>query len=364
MNSPEQQVQHEERVDLSDSVIGIRVFKIGEFDQESEEVFSRQVRTVKEFDESLIERFGEKSPNIEIITNSDLEEFGQQVLTDSGLRVVKTQKEKAEERAELGHSIIGERSAATGDFSYADMLNAAINENEPSEKAESYIFTSADLGNKPKDLIRQVVGMRILYDKWNQKNPSKLAMVGSLVADVHDIGLVDRAIKGTEGINLENLNAVFPNNTLSMVSPDAKFSGVTDNALTGTIEINGKSVPIGGNEDFYYGFGEMISGGRDCVLLIDPFVAGEREGEVKGVQSKYARRQAIYQLYAKRLLNRALRANKITLGDGTKGSSEQIETIVENMVDEHLFFARVDQNGQPEIVLTDRQERKKISKPI
>ncbi len=365
MNSPELRFPEVLLVDLSQSAVGIRVFKIGQFDQESEEIFRRQVETVKDLDEYLKGQLGELSPKLVVITNSDLEEYGQNILSESGLKVVRADQEKAKRRADHGQGMIKEaESRAKGDFSYADMLNSIIDDGELKQEVANYIFTSADLGNKLSELLRQLSGMRIVYDKWQEKKPNKLAMVGSLVADVHDVGLIDRVIEGTEDLSLENLNGVFPNNTCSIVSPDARFSGLTDNGLAGSIEINGKFVPMGGNEDFDYGFDQMFRNGRDCVLLIDPYLPGEREGEVKGVEEKKARRQVIYWLYAKRQVKRAFRSKSFTIGDEFQPESTRIETIVQDVIDAHLFFARLNADGQPEVVLTQRQKAKSISSPI
>jgi hypothetical protein len=186
------------------------------------------------------------------------------------------------------------------------------------------------------------------------------------VETVHNRILVQKVINGEEELNLNNLNMVFPNNVLSLVPSDTVFSGITDNALAGKVEVNEKLEAVGGNEDFLYGFEEMIYNKKDCVLLIEPFVAGERQGEIMGIESKYARRQIIYKLYAERTIRQAVKRGKIDLGGETENelTTTQIENIIQNTVDEHLFFARINQNDQPEIILTRRQELKSISSPF
>ena len=161
------------------------------------------------------------------------------------------------------------------------------------------------------------------------------------------------------------MSKVFPNNALSLVPANAKFSGITDNALAGEVEVGGQSVQIGGNEDFLYGLKQILFANKDCVLLIDPYVEGERKGEVKGVDSKYIRRQEVYRLYAQRLIGHASRLEQITAGISPEEMTlEQVKEKVKDVVDEHLFFARVDQNSQLEIVLTKRQKTKSITAPI
>lgn len=359
-SSSEQQEQ-KEKIDLSRVVIGIRAFRIGKFDPKSLGQFNQQVEAVKLFAEYLEEHFAEKSPRVVIITNSDLPDAGRQILAESDLAVVRAEQKKAERMAHLGRVLIGENSIAKGRFSYADMLNALGEEIGPIE-TESIIFASSDLANGPEVLTRQIVAMKVLYDQWEKERPGQLAMVGSLLEGVHDPILVQRAVEGTANITLGNLSKVFPNNALSLVRPQTKFSRMADNGLAGPIEVNGEVVPMGGNEDFLFGFKQMLLG-RDCCLLIDPFVAGERQGEVSGMDAKYFRRQMVYRLYAKRLIGRAIEQGRI-LESGAGLAGIQTKLIIERMVDEHLFFGRVDQNNQPRIELTAMQAIKSVKLPI
>ena len=355
----------ESGINLSNSIIGFRIFKIGEFDQESLKQFKQQVESVKSFSQYLKNAI-EKPSQVAIITNSDLPEAGKQILAANhpDLMMVQTEQAKAQRRAKLGQKIIGEKSAAKGEFSYADMLNAFRGKTVPTE-TEVTIFASSDLAIKPEILFRQIIGMKILYDQWQKEKPNQIAIIGSLIEGVQDRVSIQKAIDGEEELDLENLNKIFPNNALSLVPSQADFSGITDNALAGKTEVGGKLEPIGGNEDFLYGLEEMIYDKKDCILLVEPFVAGERQGEVKGVESKYARRQAIYRLYAERIIKQAVKRKKIdSMGVANELTIEQIEVIVENTIDEHLFFARIDQNNQPEILLTQRQKLKSISSPI
>jgi len=359
---PEQQKEGE--VDLSHSVIGIRVFKIGAFDEKSLEQFNRQVEMIQKLTDGFKKESKEKSPQVVIITNSDLPEDGKQILDNSGLTVVQADQKRAERRSELAKTLVGEKSVAKGDFSYADMLNSLQSE-ETEATAKEHIFMSADFANKPEFVSRQLIGMKTLYDRWQEKKPEKLALVGSLLVGVHDPHLIQETTDGTTDIHLGNLHRIFPNNAFSFVPPHNRFSGITDNALAGN-EINGKLELIGGNEDFLYGFESMLYDNKDCILLTDPFVvAGEREGEVKGVASKYERRQKIYTLYARRTIEQAIKRGKLPNEEGSETlSDEQIETIVDDTIDKHLFFASVDENGKTAILLTQRQKRKSISSPL
>ena len=361
-NIKKEQIESRENIDLSDSIVSFRIFKIGEFDQNSLEQFSRQVEAVRNFSRQLKNQLVDRAPQIAIITNSDLPETGQLKLADSDLIIVQAEKTKAQRRARLARQLVGEKSVAKGDFSPSDMLNA-LGQIKTAEKG-IYVFASSDLANKPEVLFRQIVGMKILWDSWQKERPGQLAMIGSMIEGMHDPALVQKIINGEAKIKLDNLNKVFPNNALSLVPSEADFSGITDNALAGKIEISGKFEPIGGNEDFFYGFEEMLYAGKDCVLLIEPFVAGERKGEVRSVETKYVRRQAIYRLYAQRTIEQAIKRGKITLKGNPKELPEVLETIIEEILDKHLFFARIDQNGQSEIILTQRQKSKNINSPI
>ena len=350
----------ERSIDLSKSIIGFRIFKIGDFDQKSLEQFSRQVEAVKNFSRQLQSQLVDRAPQIAIITNSDLPEAGQLKLADSELTIVQAEKTKAQRRAELARRLVGEKSAAKGDFSYSDMLNA-LEQIKTVERA-NYIFASSDLANKPEALFHQIIGMKILWDSWQKERPGQLAMVGSMIEGVHDSALVQKIISGEAEIKLDSLSKVFPNNALSLVPPEVDFSGITDNALAGQIEISGKFESIGGNEDFFYGFEEMLYAGKDCVLLIEPFVTRE----VKGVEVKYVRRQAVYRLYAQRTIEQAIKRGKAFWSGNIRErpSKEEIDAIVEEIVDRHLFFARIESDGRPSVILTSRQKSKNINSPI
>ncbi len=246
-------------------------------------------------------------------------------------------------------SVLEKRSITPKGVSYADMLNVFVSSIN-SEKT-NLVFVSPSLAGNPEVLARQVVGLKKVSDLWQEKRPGRLAVAGSLIEGEHDQDLVEEIIAGTRQINLANLCRIFPNNALSLVTAGAKFSGITDNGLMGALEIDGKAEPIGGNEDFFYGFGQMLAG-RDSLLLIDPVMPGERQEKVLLVESKYTRRQAVYEAYAQRLIIKAIKRGGIP--------EAQIETVVENTVNEHLFFARLT-DGQPEIVLTEKQRSKNIT---
>lgn len=345
---------------LADASLCFRVFKIGTFDEKSLEQFKNQVTTIENFNQMVKDKLAKKAPQIIIITNSDLDETGKQELNSSKLKILYTEQSRAKRRAHLARHIVGEKSSAKGDFSYADMLN----EPAKNEDSSDFIFASADLANKPKELLTQILGMKITKDFFEAIHPGKLAVVGSAVKGVHHMELINNIIQGNDDIKMENLSQVLHNNTLSLVGKDAKFSGITDNFLAGKIEINGKQEPIGGNEDFLYGLKKISYHDQDCILLIEPNISEERQGEIKGVDAKYLRRVAVYKLYAERAIRQAGKRGKIDLGDEKEVTEEQLNTTIEDLMDKHLFFARINNEGKPEIVLTNRQRSKRILPPI
>lgn len=350
----------ESEFNLSDAALCFRVFKIGNFNENSLEQFKNQVASIRKFNQTLRDRLGEKAPHSIIITNANLGEDGRRELDSSGLEILFTDPAKAKRRASLARHLIGEKSSAKGEFSYSDMLNEPI-ENKDFSK---FFFVSSDLTNKPEELLQQILGMEIIKRAFEETHPEKLAIVGSAVEGVHVIEMVNKIIKGEEALNMENISQIFHNNALSQVGKDAKFSGIADNALAGKVEINEKLESIGGNEDFLYGLKEIIYHKRDCVLLIDPYIAGERKGEVKAVDSKYLRRAAVYKLYAERAIKQASKRDKIDLDNEILLSEEKMNEIISDAMDKHLFFSRINQEGLPEIILTSRQLSKGILAPI
>lgn len=350
----------ESEPDLADTSLCFRVFKIGKFDEKSLEQFKKQIAAIENFNQITSNRLAEKAPQTTIITNSDLEEAGKQELNISGLKILYAEQARAERRSELGKKIIGDKSSAKGDFSYADMLN------EPAKRESSsdFIFASSDLANNPEKLILQILAMKKTKDSFEASCPEKLAIIGSAVKGVHHMELINKIIKGEDNVSMENLSKVLHNNTLSLADRNVKFSGIADNALAGKIEINGKQEPIGGNEDFLYGLKEMLYNDKYCVLVIEPNIADERQGEVMGVDAKYLRRVSVYKIYAERAIRQAGKRGKIDLGNENELTEEKINIIMEDLVDKHLFFARINNEGKPEIVLTKRQQEKRILPPI
>jgi hypothetical protein len=354
----------ENKPDLSSSAVGFRVFNIGDFDEQKLKFFNSRVQSIRDLAGTLKGKLGDKSPKVTIITNDNLSEVGREILSNSGLAIVWAMHVTAERRARLAKHLVGETSQATGNFSYADMLNSLSDGlEELQDEKKSLFFVSSDLAGKGEILCDQIVNMRIVYDWWQRTQANGLAMIGSLIKGVHDDGLVTGVIDGDDNVDLDNLHKLFPNNSLSLVPKTARFSGITDNALAGNIEIDGRFEPIGGNEDFLYGFEEMLLRGQDCILLVEPFI-GERQGEVKGVESKYVRRKIIYSIYAKRVIEQAVERGQIVL-DGQEGelSQTKIEAIVEDVIDNHLFFVRLSNASEPEIILTERQKLKSIIPP-
>jgi len=359
-NPIEKDKNEESEPSLADSALCFRAFKIGSFDEKSTEIFKKQISMIEDFKHKIETQLSDKAPKTIVITNSDLEEAGRQEIRNSNLRVIFVDKAKAERRAKLATHLIGERSAAKGDFSYSDMLNAPSKE----EDFSNSIFVSYDLVNKPEALIKQILGMKKIKDQFEKNNPKKLAIVGSAVEGVHVIELINKIIDGNEDINIENLSKIFHNNSLSLVDKKTKFSGIADNYLSGAVEVNEKQEPIGGNEDFLYGLKEILYHKKDCVLLINPHISGYRAGEMKGVESKYARRAAVYKLYARRALIQAGKRKVINLADESDLNDGKLNIIIRNMMDEHLFFASINSENKPEIILTSSQRSKKISAPF
>lgn len=348
-----------EQGQLTATAVGVRVFKVGDFDEASLAVFKHQVDTVSHF-VSTLGTLTPKPPQVKIISNEDLSSEGKEVLEKSGLGVVWVSPVATKRRARLGATLIGENSTSNGDFSYVDMLNSVqggLNESRA-------IFTSYDITARPETLYRQMVGMQTVYDAWEKKKPGGLAIVGSMLGGVHDFSIPQGAIDGTTKIAIENVSRAFPNNALSMVSQDTHFSGIADNALAGKVEINGKLEPVGGNEDFEHAFEGMLFRGQDAVLLIDPCVENERVGEVKGIEAKYERRKTIYMVYANRLVDRLRRVPLPEERQKPEIADVSNYDVANATLTEHLFFARIDENGKPEVLLTVAQKEKGIQAPI
>jgi len=355
----------EKEIDLSNITIGLRIFKIGEFDLESFERFKKGAESAKLFSRQFDGVANLRPPRVVIITNDDLPKAGKEILASAGLTIVQSKQTKAERRARLAKRLVGNKSTAKGEFSYADMLNSIRKEPEQTDnETGGTIFASSDLTRNPEVLSRQIIGMKILFNQWQE---GRLAIIGSLIEGVHDLDLIQQIVAGTKNIDLNCLNKIFPNNALSLVPAHTEFSGITDNGLAGDIDIEGRPEPIGGNEDFLYGFQKMLYANRDCVLLIDPLMADKRRGEIAGVESKYIRRQKVYSLYAQRAVRQAVQRGIVPLPtEKSSGelSEDQINTIIENTVDNHLFFAKLDHDNQVKILLTRRQKLKSINPPI
>lgn len=354
-----------EEVDLSNLVIGIRVYKIGHFNAESLGRFTQQVANVDRFHNYLSSRFGLRSPKIVILTNSDLVGEGLQILKKSNLEIVTVNPDRAARRASLAKKVVGETSNSSGEMSFADMLNTLESSDGSSQdQSRRYLFISSDIVGSVEKSTQQVEGMQKLFTLYEKGNPGQLALVGSVISNQDNNVLVQQVLDGSSDLNIDNLSNIFPNNACSMVPPGARFSGITDNALAGMVSVDGKVVPIGGNEDFLYGFKEMLNKGKDCVILVDSSIERLPDQEVLGTDSKYTRRQAVYRLYAERLVKQAILRGKIDHSQADQAlTTEQIEKIIEDIIDKHLFFAQLDEKGQPTILLAGRQQMKSIKMP-
>lgn len=353
----------ERKIDLSKSVVGFRIFKIGKFNEDSLTKFNQQISRIVLFADQIKDTLAERSPRITLITNDDLPEEGKRVLASSNLDVIETPHRTAHRRATLGKKLIGEQSQSSGEFSYSDMLNSLTHGQSSEEDTENCVFVSSDLAGQPRILLDQIMGMDAVANGWKTNTKDGLAMVGTLIEGIHDQSLIQEIVDGSKNVDPQNLSKIFPNNALSLVKTHTKFSGISDNALSGKIEINGKMELIGGNEDFLYGFKEMLFNNKDCVLLIDPFIAGERQNEIRGIDSKYLRRQTVYKLYMNRYVEQYINRNKISIPDN-ESRDAQIKNIAEDVLDNHLFFARINSNGEQEVILTQRQKEKNIESPI
>lgn len=293
-----------------------------------------------------------------IITTNDLPEIGRIIFDSSHLNVIYA-------------------DTSSKKLSQAEMLNAFMKSVGP-EIISCAIVSPSLIGLHKEIAARQILGLTQLFNLWEASKPGTLAMAGTLIEGEHDPNLVEAIISGTENLNLKNLWKVFPTNAMSLVRSSARFSDLTDNGRLGVIEIEGQSEKIGGNEDFYYAFDRMIKG-EDCVVLINQVMPGERQAKIETVGKKVQRREKVYEIYAKLLLDQHFKENPIyTTSGGTFNDlslteqemakedyllpfdsnslpPEKFEKIIEGILDKHLFFARIDQNGKPEIVLTRRQ---------
>lgn len=336
---------------LRQATIGIRIFKVGPTDEKSLRELENNARAAGNFAKSLGTTLGENAPKVVLITNGDIAQEGLEVLQKAELEIIPVDPALAQRRARLGKLLIGEESASSGSFSYTDMLNALSDKR--STVGEHYVFISADLARRPEELGKQLIAMERVRVAFETASPGTICMIGSMAGGIHDPETITRIVEGTEEITLANASLVFPNNALSMVEGGTHFSGIADNSLTGKVEVDGKQVAVGGNEDFEFAFREMVYKGRVSVLVVHPSITRLAGEEWKGVAEKYIRRQTIYNLYAERILGQAKARGVISEG-----------VTFEDIIDRHLFFAQLNDDGEPEIVLTARQTNRGVASPL
>jgi len=365
--------QHERIPDMSHTTLYLRVFHVGVLTDDIFRRFEGNVLVAKSFQQQLQQRFGdEQSPQLKIVCNSDLEPAGRALLEKIGIEVVYTESKDAKRRSHLARLLLAEnkKSSSKGQFSYADMLNSAA---EDAQSSDTYpLFVSTDLARRFEQLIPQLEAMQaVVSAQWQRMETgngqtigqaAEVSMVGSLVEGVHDPQLVEAVLSGSEGITLQNLPKLFPNNALAVVDSGLRFSGITDNALAGKarVEESNVEVELGGNEDFLTAFEQMARAGKVCMLVIKPSMAGERQAEVSSNNDKYLRREVTYRQWALRTAKNSQVLRELMSRMQGETKDERLAAAVEELVDAHLFFVQV-VDGNLEVVLTQRQREKGIS---
>lgn len=274
--------------------------------------------------------------DVVIVTTQDLPSEGTAALASSGLEVIRA------------------ADTTAGNVSYAGMLNAYL-ESFSGRKTNCVIVSPSLVGIYPEIAARQVKGLVELFEYWEKQRPGRLAMAGPLIEGEQSLELIRSTIDGTADVNFGNFSVAFPNNSLSLVRPEARFSKETDNGQLGKVWIGAEceSARVGGNEEFYFAFGEMLRG-KDVVLMIDQIMLGERKDKIDLGEKKHFRRQAVFEIYATSLIIEAMWLGILPFFNTADLNREQIATIVEDTLDRHLFFARFE-NNQVEILLTRRQ---------
>lgn len=329
----------------NDVCVVTRVFRKTEEGKLSEKDLSGLTGKVADLQnlQGILENFREPI----IVSTSDLPETGRKKLEVPGHRVVYA-------------------NTTAADPSNSSLLNTAIESAEPD--IGRFLIVSLSLAHDEKDAeekkselaARQIKALGSLFDHWKEKPERKLAMTGSLILGEQNLDLIEEAINpsGKRDISLDNLGVAFPNFSLAMIRRGIRISEDTDNGMLGRVWIKSgekeETARVGGNEDFYEGFRLMLEG-EDVVLLIDPYMPGERHDKVIVEDTKYRRRMDVYKIYATELIMGAVRRGKISGLEPKDLSLDYIEKIVEETIDKHLFYARIYEDGSPEVLLTRRQ---------
>lgn len=298
----------------------------------------------------------ETSSGIVVASTKDLPESGRKVLEASGYKIVYA-------------------DTTAGDPSNSSLLNTAMESLAAGTDrvlvvSLSLVHNEGGVEKKKSEIAaRQIAVLDSLFKYWERKPGRKLAMAGSLILGEQNLDLIQEAISpdGKRNIDLDNLGVAFPNFSLSMIRNDIRIAEDTDNGKLGKVwfknEQKEEIIRVGGNEDFYAGFKHMLKG-EDVALLIDPYMPGERHDKVIIEDAKYRRRLDVFKIYAAEIIIEALNQAKIPELATKDLSLDYIEKIVEETIDQHLFYIKINSEGNPEILLTRRQLSKKMESPV
>ncbi len=263
-------------------------------------------------------RFDTIVPTV-VVTTSDMPASGQIILGDRGLPVVAAPDSTAKK------------------ISYADMLNKG------SEQLGRLVVAniSPSLANKPDIAALQLEALKQTYTRAEMGLHGSVTTVGSFIGEEHDMRLINTVIEDPEhpGIDATNLSLVFPTSSFALVDGQEGYSRDTDNGHFGTTEVDGKTLPIGGNELLHKNLTDMANG-KNVFMVISPDYIGDRVKHQDTVAGKNVRRSPTVQYYV-------------------ENSGHDIV----KLVDEHLFFVRVSGDGDYQVALTARQRSKGIVAP-
>lgn len=265
-----------------------------------------------------------------VSTTSNMSNSGVRLFEEQGLRVIRTDSEAKPVK-------------------YANMLNGVIT--NVNKEVDSIAIVSPSLvESDPIAIAKQLDLMVRAFYTWNG-----VAIIGSVLNNEHDRDLISAVIEGTKMLTLENICRVFPTNAISVVPKFAEFSPDTNTGALGKVMVNGKEVDAGGNEDFYWGLQQMLRG-RPCIQFIDPYLEGERTDKVLTEAEKYGRREPVYERYARQLLSKAVERGALRQMDIASMSASEVSAVATYIVTRNFFFAKYNEDGNPEIVLTKAQK--------
>lgn len=190
-------------------------------------------------------------------------------------------------------------SQTTGNQSPADMCNQII-KYCADKKLAYFAVVSSDLSG----FIPQV--MPKVFDRL-RANPN-LTTVGVAIEGVHNLELLEKVkLKGREEITTENYATVFHNNAFSVqrarvdeVPFDQRiFPRESDQFRLGTVKIEGKDVPVGGNEEIALVLKLLAQGTQVNVeLLAGKYtLVRDTEAEISSIAEKVKRRAQVAKVY-------------------------------------------------------------------